>query len=145
MGVLAELFVATHAEALTRADVLSTGEIPPPAPRADLTEIGPYDLELLGEIAARAVQFGTGDLEVAEVDLEHESLYRLPAFLCEVLVELAGAEDTELVDDVAQAWAQEDDMDVTAEDLAPVVRVATELAVTADRNDKGLYLWVRPV
>lgn len=144
MGVLAELFVATHAEALERADVLDSGAVPVSIPHVELTEIAPEDLETLGEVAARRVRFGTGDLEVAEVDLDHESLFRLSSFMVEVLVELARTDDPDAVADVAAAWAEAMEP-VPAADLVPVVRAIADLAVAAQESDRSLHLWTKQV
>lgn len=152
MGLLSELFVATHAEAVERADVLESGAVPVSIPHVELTEIAPEDLETLGEVAARRVRFGTGDVEVSEVDLAHDSLYRLSDFMAEVLAELAGSEEDDAVADVAEAWAKamaegaEDGADaVPAEHLEPVVRAIADLAVAAADADRALHLWVHPV
>ncbi|MDT0164597.1 hypothetical protein Q9R32_03400 [Actinotalea sp. AC32] len=145
MGVLAELFAGTHAEALARADVLESGAVPPPAPHLELTTVTPVDLEVLGEIAARAVQFGVGDLEIAEIDLEHESLFRLPPFLCEVLTELGRSEDPETLGEVAEQWAASEEMGVPGEDLTHVVRGVVDLVSEASEAGQDVYLWVETV
>lgn len=149
MGVLAELFVGTHAEALERAEILGSGAVPVSVPHVELTELAPEDLETLGEVVARVVRFGTGDVEVSEVDLAHESLHRLSPFMTDALVELAGTEDADAVVDVASAWsaamAEDDDDALPAEDLVPVVRAVAELAVAARDSDRELHLWVHPV
>ena len=80
MAVLAQIFAATHAGALRRADALDDGHVPEPAPHVDVPSMSALDLEVLGEIAAKAVRFGSGDLEAAEVDLDHEQLLRMPEF-----------------------------------------------------------------
>lgn len=144
MGMLSEVFVATHAEAVERATVLDSGAVPVAVPHIELPEVGPHDLEALGEAATRQVRFGRGDLEVAEVDLAHESLFRLPPFMAEVLVELAGSDEEDAVRDVAVAWAETME-GVPAGDLVPVVRATAELAVTARDAEKDLYVWTREV
>lgn len=145
MGVLAELFAGTHAEAIARADVLETGAVPPPAPHIELTTVTPVDLEVLGEIASRVVRFGAGDLEVAEIDLEHESLFRLPPFLCEVLAELGRSEDPEALGEVAEEWAASEEMGVPGEDLTHVVRGIVGLVSEATEAGQDVYLWVETV
>jgi len=144
MGVLSEVFVATHAEALERAAVLDSGAVPVSVPHIELTQVGPHELEALGEAAARQVRFGRGDLEVAEVDLAYESLHRLSPFMAEVLVELAGSDEEDAVRDVAVEWAETMDP-VPAGDLVPVVRATAELAVTARDSGRDLYVWTREV
>ena len=143
MAVLAQLFAATHAEALRRADALDVGPVPGDVPHVDLPSMSPLDLEMLGEVAARAVHFGAGDLEVAEIDLEHERLFRLPEFLCEVLVELGVAEDPDLPGDVATAWAASEELDLAGQDLLPVVRSVVGLVTQAEAAGLDVYLWVQ--
>ncbi len=141
MPVRTQLFTATHTQAVDRADALAAGRRPAPAPSVDLPPVQPFDLELLGEVAARAVQFGSGDLEVAEVDLDHEQLFRLPAYLCEVLAELGRAEDPELPAEVASAWAANEDLDVPDLDPLPVVTAVVGLVTEAETLGLGVYLW----
>lgn len=148
MGVLAELFMGTHADALDRARVLDAGEIPSGAvPHVELVEIGPVDLEILGEIVARAVRFGTGDLEVSEIDLAHDNVHGLPPFLTEALaaVATARAEDEDLDADVARDWSREAELDADPGDLEAVLGAIVRLAVRATAEGRGLYLWTRAV
>ncbi|MBC7292159.1 MAG: hypothetical protein H5T83_12600 [Actinotalea sp.] len=146
MGVLGELFAGAHATALERADVLDAGEIPSgAAPHIELTEIGPVELEALGEVAARAVRFGSGDLEVSEIDLAHDNLYRVPPFFAEVLVALGDSEEEDVVEDVAAQWAAEAEIDASAEDLARVVEAVVAVATRAAERGEDLFLWTKPV
>lgn len=143
MARRAQLFVATHAGALSRADALDGGQPPQSdAPHADLGGFGPLDLELLGEVAAAAVQYGHGDVEPVEVDLDHELLFHLPSFWCEVMVELGRSEDPELPRDVADAWAASPERDPSETDLLPVVRAMIAVATAAELAGRGVYLWV---
>ena len=142
MSVLAELFAGTHAEAVARADVLDGGGDPPSALRLPMTSITPLDLEQLGEITARAVRFGNGELELAEVDLNHELLFRLPDFLCEALVALGADDDPDLLGEVAEEWGSTEELAAPGADLTPVVRDIVELVTAALDEDLGVYLWV---
>ena len=135
-------FAATHTEAITRAEALAAGGAPGAATASvDVGEAGPIDLEELGVIAARAVQFGSGDLEVGEVDLDHEELYALPAFLCDVLAEVGRAEDPDVPGEVAAAWAATEDAPGDAEVLLAVLTSLVELVTKAQGASLGLYLW----
>ncbi|WP_225752657.1 hypothetical protein [Actinotalea sp. Marseille-Q4924] len=146
MGVLGELFVATHAAALERADVLDAGEIPSGAvPHIELTQIGALDLEILGEVTAREVRYGSGDVEVAEIDLAHDNLYGLPAFLTEVLAAVRESEDEDVVGDIARGWADDAEIDASTSDLQEVVSAIVDLAVRATERGEQLYLWTRSV
>jgi hypothetical protein len=146
MGVLGELFVGTHAGALERAGVLDAGEIPSGAvPHIELTEISALDLEVLGEVAAREVRYGTGDLEVAEIDLAHDNLYGLPPFLTEVLAAVRESEDEEVLGDIARSWADDAEIDAAPAELEEVLSAIVGLAVTATERGERLYLWTRAV
>ena len=143
MAVLSEVFATKHKGALDRADALEAGEdAPDDLARLELTDVGPAELEVLGEIAARTLRFGTGDLELEEVDLDHESLFELPPFLCEVLVELGKAEDPEALADVAAEWARSEEMDSTPDVTQPIVTDLVELVTAATRDGLNVYLWV---
>src|SRR5674476_376049 len=71
MSVLAQLFAGTHTEAIARADALDSGHEPGAALHLNLRSVTQLDLETLGEIAARAVRFGSGDTEPAEISYTH--------------------------------------------------------------------------
>ncbi len=146
MSRRAQLFVATHAGALARADALEAGA----APQSETTfcevpDLSPLDLELLGEAAAAAVRFGHGDLEPAEVDLNHEWLFHLPPFLVEVLAEVGRAEDPELPGEVAAAWAASAERDPSDGDPSAALTEIVRVATTAESLGRGAYLWVRSV
>jgi hypothetical protein len=141
MAALAQLFAGTHDDALTRADALAAGHTPPAAPHVDVPSLTPLDLETLGEVAARVVRFGTGDLEPAEIDLDHETLFALPEFWCEVIAELATTEEPDALTDVAEAWAATDAVSIPG-DLHPVVRDVVGLVTQAERAGLDVFLWV---
>lgn len=142
MAVRSQVFAGTHAQALHESASLDAGAALPTAPHVELPGLTAYEIELLGEVAAQAVRFGTGDLEMAEVDLEHEQLFRVPPFLVEVLVELGASEDPDAVADVARQWRASEEMDATDEDLEPTLESLVELATNAQEAGHDLYLWV---
>ncbi|MBX9246534.1 hypothetical protein ICW40_17215 [Actinotalea ferrariae] len=144
MSLVAQLFTGTHAEALARATALDAGDEPDDATSSMDVSLTPVDLEVLGEIAAKAVRFGSGDLEVAEVDLEHEYLFKLPEYLCEVLAALDDPEDPDAPADVAEAWAASEEMDAAGQDLQPLVREITGLVARAVESGQDVYLWLEP-
>lgn len=137
-----QLFAATHTTAVTRAKALESGHATEQALAVELPGLTGPDLEVLGEVAAAAVQFGTGDLEPAEVDLDHEQLLRLPDFLVEVLAELASSEDPELADEVVAAWSASEEVDLDPTELRPLLDAVLELVVEAQDDGSDLYLWV---
>ena len=145
MAVLSEVFATKHKSALARAEALDAGDDSPEDVRhLELSDVTALELEALGEIAARVLRFGTGDLELEEVDLDHESLFELPPFLCEVLVELGKAEDPEALADVAAEWARSEEMDSSPDVTQPVVTDLVELVTAASRDGLNVYLWVAP-
>lgn len=140
MPVLAQVFSGTHTAAVARADALDAGRAVAAGPHVDLG-VAPEDLEELGRIAARVVRFGSGDLEPVEIDLEHDRLFELPRFWCEVMAELTVTEEPDAVDDVAQAWGETDEM-AGVGDLAPLVGELATLAAEARQAGAALYLWL---
>jgi hypothetical protein len=145
MAVLSEVFAAKHKGALARAEALDAGDAAPDDARhLELSDVSSIELEALGEIAARVLRFGTGDVELEEVDLDHESLFELPPFLCEVLVELGKAEDPEALADVAAEWAASEEMASTPDVTQPIVTDLVELVTAASRDGLNVYLWVEP-
>src|SRR5665648_712574 len=140
MSVLAQLFAGTHDEALARADALDSGHEPGAALHLNLRSVTAPDLETLGEIAARVVRFGSGDTEPAEIDVEHELLFRLPEFWCEVFAELGTTEDPDALGEVADAWAATEEM-AGSGDLRRVVRDVVALVAEAQEAGHGVYLW----
>lgn len=141
MPVLAQIFIATHAQAVSRATALDAGNEPAQLPFLELELGDPADLEQLGEVTARAVHFGTGDLELTEVDLDHERLLRLPDFLCEALAELAEPDDPELPGEVAAAWAGRADLDIIEDDVAGLVHKIVALVAAAQETGMDVYVW----
>jgi len=142
MTVRSELFAADHRGALARADARDAGSPPAPGlPAVDLLGVDAIDVELLGTVAARAVQFGTGELELQEVDLDRESLVELPAFLREVLVELGRVDDLALPAEVAAEWAADDDITVSADQARALVTSIIALATAAAAAGSAVYLW----
>jgi hypothetical protein len=143
MAVLSEVFAAKHRGALARAEALDAGDdAPDDVPHLELSDVTTLELEALGEIAARTLRFGTGDLELEEVDLDHESLFELPPFLCEVLVELGKAEDPDALAEVAAEWAGSEEMGTTPATAQPIVSDLVELVTAATRDGQNVYLWV---
>ncbi|HEY3436129.1 MAG TPA: hypothetical protein VGK35_00455 [Actinotalea sp.] len=142
MAVQTQLFAGTHDQALARAEAFEAAEEAATAPHVDAAGVTPFDLEALGEIAARHVRFGTGDLEVAEVDLDHERLFQLSTFLCEVLVELGASEDPEALSDVAVEWAAWEEMAASSQDLLPLLTSIVALATNAQDSGDDVYVWV---
>ncbi len=145
MADLSELFAADHASALARATVLDAGDVPDGGASVELPGFTPIDFETLGEIAAEVVRFGTGDLELEEVDLDHENLTELPPYLVDLLAEIGRTDEPDALTDIATRWAATGELDSTADELAALLTDIVALATTALREDRGLYLWTDPL
>ncbi|MCL3861768.1 hypothetical protein [Actinotalea sp. K2] len=143
MAVQAELFAATHAAALTRSEALADGTVTRTTDEThlELEDVGAIELEALGEIVAQAVRFGSGDLELSEVDLDHEALLVLPEFLCEALAELGRTDDPDLPAEVAAEWGLTEEMDSADTDLLPVLSSVVALVMLAEEAGERVYLW----
>lgn len=137
-----QLFAGSHASAVARARALEAGHATDRALTVELPGLTGPDLEVLGEVAARVVEFGSGDLEPAEVDLDHEQLLRLPDFLVEVLVAVGESEDPETVGEVAAAWAATEEASQTEDELLPLVTAVVELVTEAQEDGSDVYLWI---
>jgi hypothetical protein len=145
MAVLSEVFATKHRGALARAEALDTGDDAPDDVRhLELSDVTTLELEALGTIAARVLRFGTGDTELEEVDLDHETLFELPPFLCEVLVELGRTDDPDALGEVAAEWAQSEEMSSSPDVTQPVVADLVELVTAATKDGLNVYLWVEP-
>jgi len=144
MAIRSELFVADHAGALARVDAGDAQRKPEHGLASlQMPGVGALDLEVLGEIAARAVHFGSGDVELQEVDLDRESLLELPRFLREVLVELGVTEDADLPAQVAAQWATEDDLQIAPGAALSLVTSIVSLVTEAAEAEFGVYLWTK--
>jgi len=144
MTVRSELFVAEHASALARADARDAGIEPPRWRAADALELAgstPLDLEALGEIAARAVQYGSGELGASGGRPRPRVARRAATVLCEVLVELGRAEDADLPSDVATEWASDEDLAVNPARALPLVSAIVALVTAASATGRSVYLW----
>ena len=145
MAIRSELFLADHVGALARVDAGDAQRKPQRALASlQMPGVGAFDLEVLGQIAARAVHYGTGDLELQEVDLDRESLLELPRFLREVLVALGAAEDADLPAEVAAQWASDDDLQLTPGAALSLVQSIVALVTEAADAEFGVYLWLKP-
>ena len=81
----------------------------------------------------------------ASVVHEYDSLLGVPAAMVRALAELLSYEsegEGNVLDDVAERWAAEEDMPFGAEDARKYVQQLAELAGSVDENSRtGLYVW----
>lgn len=140
----AEVFVATHDEALKRAAALEGGaDVSGTAVR--IPGISDFEVEQLGDLAGAAVHAAGADYELAMVDVTSDSLLGVPAAMVRALSELLSYEsegDGNVLEDVAEAWAAQDDMPFGADEARGYVQQLAALAADVEKAERaGLYVW----
>jgi hypothetical protein len=139
-----EIFVATHDAALKRAGVLDAGGSPS-GPGLRIPGVSDYEIEQLGDLAGAAVHAGGEGYELAMVDVSSDSLPGVPPAMVRALADLLTYEtegEGNVLDDVAEKWAGQDDMPFGAADARTYVQRLAELASGIDDADRtGLYVW----
>lgn len=140
----AEIFVATHDEALKRAAALDRGaEVAGPAVRIE--GITDFEVEQLGDLAGQAVHASGADYELGLVDVTSDALLGVPEAMVRALAELLTYEsegEENVLDDVAAAWAAQDDMPFDATASRQYVQQLAALATDVEKVERsGLYVW----
>jgi hypothetical protein len=139
-----EIFVATHSEALKRAAALESGGATPSG-GVRIPGISDFEFEQLGDLAGAAVHAAGADYELAMVDVASDSLLGVPPAMVRALAELLSYEsegEGNVLDDVAERWAAEEDMPFAADEARKYVQQVAELAGGVDENSRtGLYVW----
>ncbi|MEC3850179.1 hypothetical protein [Paenarthrobacter ureafaciens] len=140
----AEIFVATHDEALKRAAALERGaDVAGSAVRIE--GITDFEVEQLGDLAGQAVHASGADYELAPVDVTSDSLLGVPEAMVRALAELLTYQsegDGNVLDDVAEAWASQEDMPFGAAESRGYVQQLAALASDVEKIDRaGLYVW----
>ena len=78
-----------------------------------IAEISDFEVERLGDLAGTAVHASGADYELAMVDVASDSLLGVPPAMVRALAELLSYEtegEGDVLDDVAESWAAEEDM-----------------------------------
>lgn len=145
-----EIFVATHDAALKRAGILDEGA----AAGADggvagqavrIQDISDFEVEQLGDLAGTAVHAGGADYELTMVDVASDSLLAVPPAMVRALADLLTYEtegEGNVLDEVAEQWAAQEDMPFDAGQARTYVRQLAELAAGLDDSERtGLYVW----
>ena len=139
-----EIFVATHKEALKRAEDLDGGGAAAGS-GVRIPGISDFEIEQLGDFAGAAVHAAGADYELAMVDVASDSLLGVPPAMVRALAELLSYEsegEGNVLDDVAERWAAEEDMPFGGEEARKYVQQLAELAGSVDENSRtGLYVW----
>ncbi|MDJ0357578.1 hypothetical protein [Paenarthrobacter sp. PH39-S1] len=143
MSTLSEFFIADHRSAVAHAHALDAGKTPPTQlSRLEVPDLTDLDVEILAELAVKAVHATGTDCELGLVDIELDTLFVVPEAVAVVFAELKDLEDQDDVTALAAAWAQTEEMSTTADVTEPVVRALSELASGADEDAMiSLYFW----
>ena len=146
MAILTEIFAAPRTTALARARAAEDGATP--APLTDLlstTDITDFEIEVLGELIARAAHAEGIECEPDLVDVDVPDLLEIPADLVAACVELsvhdADPAESADIDAIAVQWATTEDMELDPALTPALVRRFVELAVIAHGRGEGLFLW----
>jgi len=145
-----EIFVATHDAALKRAGILDEGSgstaVGGPAGQAvRIQGISDFEVEQLGDLAGTAVHAGGADYELTMVDVSSDSLLAVPPAMVRALADLLTYEtegEGNVLDDVAEKWAAQEDMPFGAGQARDYVEQLAQLAAGLDDSERtGLYVW----
>jgi hypothetical protein len=140
-----EIFVADHAGALKRAGVLDQGSGAPAGQAVRIEGISDFEVEQLGDLAGTAVHAGGADYELTMVDVASDSLLAVPPAMVRALADLLSYEtegEGNVLDDVAEQWAAQDDMPFDAAQARTYVQQLAGLAAAVDESERtGLYVW----
>jgi hypothetical protein len=139
-----EIFVSTHDAALKRAGILDGGGSPA-GPALRIPGISDFEIEQLGDLAGAAVHAGGADYELAMVDVASDSLLGVPPAMVRALADLLSYEtegEGNVLEDVAEKWAAQDDMPFGAAEARKYVQQLAELASGVGETERaGLYVW----
>ena len=145
-----EIFVATHDAALKRAGILDEGsgsaaDSGPSGQAVRIQGVSDFEVEQLGDLAGTAVHAGGADYELTMVDVGSDSLLAVPPAMVRALADLLSYEtegEGDVLDDVAEQWAGQEDMPFDAAHARTYVRQVAELAASVDDSERtGLYVW----
>jgi hypothetical protein len=140
-----EIFVATHDGALKRAGALDQGARGAAAQAVRIPDITDFEVEQLGDVAGAAVHAAGADYELTLVDVASDSLLAVPPAMVRALADLLTYEvegDGNVLDDVAERWAAQEDMPFDSAQARTYVQQLAELAGGIDDTERsGLYVW----
>ena len=141
----AEIFVATHSEALARAAALDGGS-GEDAGGIRIPGVSDYEIEQLGSLVGAAVHAPGVDYELTMVDVGSDSLLAVPTAMVRALAELlefeSGEEEGDAVERVAAAWVDQEDLPFDAREAYDYVEQLAKLAADVDDGDhQELFVW----
>lgn len=146
MAILNEIFTTSRSTAIARAKAHAEGAAPTPV--TDLVEatgLTDLELEILGEVIAKAVHAEGIEVELDLVDIELDDLWELSAEVVAACVELSIL-DTDptasaSIDAVVAEFCGEEDIDIAEAEASDLVRRVIALAVLAHQRGEALYFW----
>ncbi|MFP5311878.1 MAG: hypothetical protein ACLGH7_05655 [Actinomycetes bacterium] len=143
-----EIFAATHDAALKHAGILDAGSGTGAGPAGKglrIQGISDFEVEQLGDLAGTAVHAAGADYELTMVDVASDSLLAVPPAMVRALADLLTYEtegDGNVLADVAEQWAAQEDMPFGAGQARTYVRQLAELAAGIEDSERtGLYVW----
>jgi len=145
-----EIFAATHDAALKRAGILDEGgaagaDASPAGKAVRIPDISDFEVEQLGDLAGTAVHAGGADYELTLVDVASDTLLAVPPAMVRALADLLTYEtegDGNVLEEVAEQWAAQEDMPFDAGQARTYVQQVAELAAGIDDSERtGLYVW----
>lgn len=148
MANYSEFFLADHHQAVARAKARMSGKSPAiDVPVLPVPGLSDFEIEVLGEMAVRAVHATGVGAELSLVDIELDNLFAVPDALLEVFAELDQHEDPELLGELAAEWAAAEEMESTPEVTESLLRALAALSVASvaaaeDNAKMSLFLYV---
>ena len=110
-----------------------------------IPDISDFEVEQLGDLAGTAVHAGGADYELTMVDVASDSLLAVPPAMVRALADLLSYEtegEGDILEEVAEQWAAQDDMPFGAAEARTYVQRLAELAGGIDDSERtGLYVW----
>ena len=132
-------------DALKRAADLDGGRRRCRTPACAFPGISDFEIEQLGDLAGAAVHAAGADYELAMVDVASDSLLGVPPAMVRALAELLSYEtegEGNVLDDVAERWAAEDDMPFGAARTPGSMSSSWRSSPAASTKQRtGLYVW----
>ncbi len=140
MGILADFFAAEPADAERYEALMLDQAVPPEFHAVQYKGLTSLELETLWAIAeSRAWSAQEDTLEfIGDDKSDAESwLFRFPERFVDVLAAMSATD----LKRAAAEWGATEEIELPAEEVAPILRDLVELAKYARATKRGLYLW----
>lgn len=140
MSLLTDLFVATPEDAPRYETLSDGGDVPPERfQRLQFTGLTSLEFETLWAVA-RDEEWDPDQHALTLVEEAEDGttwLFRFP----DAFVALLAALEAKARAPLAAKWAQAEEMTATAKEVAPVIDGLAQLAASARKSGRGLFLW----